>query len=37
MTKDERQTLEEYLHVGRLVEFMRAKAVLSLQAQHAAA
>jgi hypothetical protein len=36
MTDDERQTLDEYLHIGRLVEFMKAKALLSLQAQEAA-
>jgi hypothetical protein len=37
LTDDESQTLEEYLHVGRLVEFMKAKALLSLQAQDVAA
>lgn len=30
MTGEERQHLEHYLHVGRLVEFMRAKTLLSL-------
>ena len=33
MTGEERQTLENYLHVGRLVEFMKAKALLSLKSQ----
>ena len=37
MTEEERQTLENYLHVGRFVEFMKARALLSLQAQDAAA
>jgi hypothetical protein len=37
MTDEERQHLENYLHVGRLVEFMKAKALLSLKAQDAAA
>ena len=36
LTVDERQALENYLHVGRLVEFMKAKALLSLKAQDAA-
>jgi len=36
MTDEERQHLESYLHVGRIVEFMRAKALLSLKAQGAA-
>ncbi len=30
ITDAERQLLENYLHVGRLVEFMKAKALLSL-------
>ena len=37
MTAEERQLLDEYLHVGRLVEFMKAKALLSLNAQAARA
>jgi hypothetical protein len=37
MTSEERQHLENYLHVGRIVEFMKAKALLSLKAQDAAA
>lgn len=37
MTDEERQNLENYLHVGRLVEFMKAKALLSLKARDAAA
>ena len=36
MTDEDRQHLESYLHVGRIVEFMRAKALLSLKAQGAA-
>ena len=36
MTGEEKQTLENYLHVGRLVEFMKAKALLSLKSQEAA-
>ena len=32
LTEEEKQNLEDYLHVGRLVEFMKAKALLSLQA-----
>lgn len=36
MTGEERQLLDEYLHVGRLVEFMKAKALLSLGTQSAA-
>ena len=35
ITFEEKQNLENYLHVGRLVEFMRAKALLSLKAQDA--
>ena len=34
MTDEERQNLENYFHVGRLVEFMKAR---SLKAQDAAA
>jgi hypothetical protein len=37
MTDEERQNLENYLPVGRLVEFMKAKALLSLKSQVAAA
>ena len=37
MTDEERRTLEGYLHVGRLVEFMKAKAVLSLKGHGLAA
>jgi len=37
MTDEERQNLENYLRVGRLVEFMKAKALLSLKSQDAAA
>lgn len=37
MTDEERQNLENYLHVGRLVEFMKAKALLSLKSHDAAA
>jgi hypothetical protein len=37
MTDEERQNLENYLRVGRLVEFMKAKALLSLKSQSAAA
>ena len=37
MTDEERQNLENYLHVGRLVEFMKAKALLSLKLPDAAA
>ena len=37
MTDDERQNLEKYLHIGRLVEFLKAKALLSLDAQDEAA
>ena len=37
LTDEERQHLENYLHVGRIVEFMKAKALLSLKAQDAAA
>ena len=37
MTDEERQNLENYLRVGRLVEFMKAKALLSLKSQGAAA
>ena len=33
MTDEERQHLGNYLHVGRLVEFMKVKALLSLRAQ----
>lgn len=36
MTPEEMQTLENYLHVGRLVEFLKAKALLSLRTQDAA-
>ena len=36
MTDEERQHMENYLHVGRLVEFMKAKALLSLKARAAA-
>ena len=35
MTDEERQQLENYLHVGRIVEFMKAKALLSLRAHEA--
>ena len=37
LTAEERENLENYLRVGRLVEFMKAKALLSLKAQGAAA
>ena len=37
MTDEERRNLENYLHVGRLIEFMKAKALLSLKAQDMAA
>lgn len=37
MTEEERQSLEDYLHVGRIVEFMKAKALLSLKTQDLAA
>jgi hypothetical protein len=37
MTDQEKQNLENYLRVGRLVEFMKAKALLSLKSQDAAA
>lgn len=37
MTDAERQHLENYLHVGRIVEFMKAKALITLKAQDAAA
>ncbi len=37
MTDEEGRTLESYLHVGRIVEFMRAKALLSLKGQGVAA
>jgi len=37
MTSGERQHLENYLHVGRIVEFMKARALLSLKAQDSAA
>ena len=30
ITEEEKRTLESYLHVGRLLEFMKAKAVLSI-------
>ena len=33
MAEEEQQILDDYLHVGRLVEFMKAKALLSLKAQ----
>lgn len=33
LTDAERQHLENYLHVGRIVEFMKARAFLSLKAQ----
>ncbi|MBI2949638.1 MAG: hypothetical protein HYY23_18545 [Verrucomicrobia bacterium] len=36
LTDEERQSLETYLHVGRLVEFMKAQALLSLRASDAA-
>ena len=36
MTDEERHHLENYLHVGRLVEFMKAKALLSLKEQEGA-
>lgn len=35
LTDEERERLENYLHVGRLVEFMKAKALVSLQAHRA--
>ena len=37
ITDEEKQMLENYLHVGRMVEFMKAKALLSLNAKDAAA
>jgi len=37
MTDEERRHLENYLHVGRLFEFMKAKALLSLKLPDAAA
>lgn len=37
MTDEETRNLENYLRVGRLVEFMKAKALLSLKSQDAAA
>ena len=37
MTEEERQSLDDYLHVGRIVEFMKAKALLSLKVQDVAA
>ncbi len=37
ITDEEQQHLENYLHVGRIVEFMKARALLSLKAQDAAA
>ena len=37
LTDEDRQNLDNYLHVGRLVEFMKAKALLSLKQQDAAA
>lgn len=37
MTDEEKQNLESYLHIGRIVEFMKAKALLSLKALDAAA
>ncbi len=37
LTAEEKKHLVNYLHVGRLVEFMKAKALLSLKAQGVAA
>ncbi len=37
ITDEDRQQLENYLRVGRLVEFMKAKALLSLKTLDAAA
>ncbi len=37
LTPEERQHLDNYLRVGRLVEFMKAKALLSLKEAGAAA
>ena len=36
ITEEERRILENYLRVGRLIEFMKARAILSLKAQDAA-
>jgi hypothetical protein len=33
LTDEERSVLESYLRVGRLIEFMKAKALLSLKAR----
>ena len=37
LTGEEKENLENYLRVGRLLEFKKAKALLSLKAQDAAA
>ena len=36
ITEEERRKLENYLRIGRLIEFMKAKALLSLKAHGAA-
>lgn len=37
LSSEEQHNLENYLHVGRIIEFMKAKALLSLKAHGVAA